>query len=97
MPVGADVVLGKGVRILHPEMVNLYGCTIGDETTVGPFVEIQTGCIVGSRCKIASHSFLCRGVVIEDAVMVAHGVMFTNDRYPRATRPAGRPRGPGRW
>lgn len=85
MPVGADVQLGRAVRIHHPELVNLYGCTIGDETRIGTFVEIQAGASVGSRCKISSHSFICEGVTIEDEVFIGHGVMFTNDKYPRAT------------
>lgn len=97
MPVSDDVVLGRGARIFHPGLVNLYGCEIGDLTTVGPFVEIQAGCRIGSRCKISSHSFLCGGVTLEDEVMIAHGVMFTNDRYPRATGPDGRPMVAGDW
>lgn len=97
MPIAAEVVLGSGVTIAHPSLVNLYGCSLGAETSIGPFVEIQAGCIVGSRCKISSHSFLCAGVVLEDEVMIGHGVMFTNDRYPRATRPDGRPMVAGEW
>ena len=97
MPIATDVDVGRGVKIPHPSLVNLYGCTIGDETLIGPFVEIQAGCTVGNRCKISSHSFLCEGVVLEDEVMIAHGVMFTNDRYPRATRPDGRPMVAGDW
>lgn len=85
MPIASDVRLGKGVTIHHPEMINLYGCTIGDETKIGAFVEIQKNAIVGMRCKISSHSFICEGVTIEDEVMIGHGVMFINDRYPRAT------------
>ncbi len=80
-----DVVLGRDVRIFHPDLVNLYGCSIGDETKVGTFVEIQKGVAVGARCKISSHSFLCEGVTIEDEVFVGHGVMFINDIEPRAT------------
>jgi len=68
---------------------NLYGCRIGDETRIGPFVEIQRGVAVGPRCKIQSHTFICTGVVIEEDVFVGHGVMFINDRYPRATTSAG--------
>jgi acetyltransferase-like isoleucine patch superfamily enzyme len=71
--------------IFHPDLVNLYGCTIGDGTKVGAFVEIQKNATVGSRCKISSHTFVCEGVTIEDEVFVGHGVMFINDRYPRAT------------
>ena len=68
---------------------NLYGCAIGDETRIGPFVEIQRGVAIGPRCKIQSHTFICTGVVIEEDVFVGHGVMFINDRYPRATTSAG--------
>src|SRR4051795_6926324 len=85
MPIGEDVRLGGRVRIPQPELVNLYGCVIGDETLIGAFVEIQAGATIGSRCKISSHSFICDGVTIEDEVFVGHGVMFTNDRFPRAT------------
>jgi UDP-2-acetamido-3-amino-2,3-dideoxy-glucuronate N-acetyltransferase len=89
MPVAPDVVLGDGVRIFQPELVNLYGCTIGSETKIGAFVEIQKNAFIGSRCKISSHSFICEGVTVEDEVFIGHGVMFTNDMYPRATGPAG--------
>lgn len=85
MPVSANVNLGKDVQIFHPALVNLYGCTIGDGTKVGTFVEIQKNSAIGSRCKISSHTFICEGVTIEDEVFVGHGVMFTNDREPRAT------------
>src|ERR1700757_1562361 len=84
MPVDSDVVLGRGVRIFQPTLVNLYGCTIGDETRIGAFVEIQKNAVIGARCKISSHSFICEGVVIDEGVFIGHGVMFTNDRYPRA-------------
>jgi UDP-2-acetamido-3-amino-2,3-dideoxy-glucuronate N-acetyltransferase len=84
MPVATDVKLGFGVILHHPELVNLYGCEIGDETAIGPFVEIQRGARVGRRCKISSHSFLCDGVTLEDEVFIGHGVMFVNDRYPKA-------------
>jgi len=77
--------------------VNLYGCEIGDETRIGTFVEIQKGVVVGKRCKISSHSFLCEGVEIEDEVFIGHGVMFTNDRYPRATGADGAPLSDGEW
>jgi acetyltransferase-like isoleucine patch superfamily enzyme len=73
------------VKIVHPSLVNLYGCTVGDDTKIGTFVEIQKNAIVGARCKISSHSFICEGVRIEDDVFVGHGVMFINDRQPRAT------------
>ena len=80
----SDVILGHDVVIHHPDLINLYGCRIGDETKIGAFVEVQKGVVIGRRCKISSHSFLCEGVLIEDEVFVGHGVMFTNDRYPRA-------------
>lgn len=73
------------MQVHHPELVNLYGCSIGDETRIGAFVEIQKNAIVGARCKISTHTFICEGVKIEDEVFVGHGVMFINDRYPRAT------------
>jgi acetyltransferase-like isoleucine patch superfamily enzyme len=78
-------VLGANVQIHHPSLVNLYGCRVGDDVRIGAFVEIQKGVRVGDRCKISSHSFLCEGVTLEDEVFVGHGVMFTNDPYPRAT------------
>jgi acetyltransferase-like isoleucine patch superfamily enzyme len=84
MPIKDDVVLGDGVIVYQPDLVNLYGCTIGDGTRIGAFVEIQADVIVGRNCKIQSHSFICSAVTIEDAVFIGHGVMFTNDRYPRA-------------
>jgi acetyltransferase-like isoleucine patch superfamily enzyme len=77
------------VWIPQPDLVNLYGCMIGDDTRIGAFVEIQKGVVVGARCKISSHSFLCEGVTIEDEVFIGHGVMFTNDRHPRATNTDG--------
>jgi O-antigen/teichoic acid export membrane protein/acetyltransferase-like isoleucine patch superfamily enzyme len=97
MPIGKDVKLGRDVRIFHPELVNLYGCSIGDETRIGTFVEVQNGANIGARCKISSHSFICEGVTIEDEVFIGHGVMFTNDKYPRAIRSDGRPQGPADW
>jgi acetyltransferase-like isoleucine patch superfamily enzyme len=84
MPIAPDVELGPGVTIHHRELVNLYGCVIGAQTTIGPFVEIQRGVRIGVRCKISSHSFLCEGVTLEDEVFIGHGVMFVNDREPRA-------------
>lgn len=89
MPIADNVLLGEGVRIFHPELVNLYGCTIGDQTRIGTFVEIQKNAVVGRQCKISSHSFICEGVVIEDEVFIGHSVMFTNDLYPRATNEDG--------
>lgn len=85
MPVASDVILGARVKIVHPTLVNLYGCRIGDDTKIGTFVEIQKNAVVGSRCKISSHTFICEGVTLEDDVFVGHGVMFINDRRPRAT------------
>ena len=85
MPINANVKLGEKVAISHPDLVNLYGCSIGNETKIGPFVEIQKNVVIGSRCKISSHSFVCEGVTIEDEVFIGHGVIFINDRYPRAT------------
>jgi acetyltransferase-like isoleucine patch superfamily enzyme len=78
-----DVEFGADV-IVHA-FTNLYGCTIGDETRIGPFVEIQRGATVGARCKIQSHTFICDGVEIADEVFVGHGVMFINDKFPEAT------------
>jgi UDP-2-acetamido-3-amino-2,3-dideoxy-glucuronate N-acetyltransferase len=85
VPIATDVILEEGVVIFHRELVNLYGCRVGAGTKVGAFVEIQKGAVVGRRCKISSHTFVCEGVTIEDDVFVGHGVMFINDRYPRAT------------
>jgi acetyltransferase-like isoleucine patch superfamily enzyme len=88
MPV-SDVQLGSNVKIFHPSLVNLYGCSIGDDTKVGTFVEIQKNASVGARCKISSHTFVCEGVAIGDEVFVGHGVMFINDRFPQATNEDG--------
>ena len=85
MPITSDVKLGERVNIYQPNLVNLYGCSIGDDTKVGAFVEIQKNAAVGARCKVSSHTFICEGVTIHDEVFVGHGVMFINDRYPRAT------------
>jgi acetyltransferase-like isoleucine patch superfamily enzyme len=89
LPIAADVSLGERVKIFHEALVNLYGCTIGAETKIGAFVEIQKNAVVGSRCKISSHSFVCEGVRIDDEVFVGHGVMFTNDLYPQAANEDG--------
>ncbi len=80
-----SVVLGRDVRIHQPDLVNLYGCEVGDETKIGSFVEVQKNALIGARCKISSHTFICEGVTIEDEVFIGHGVMFTNDLNPRAT------------
>ncbi len=82
--IAPNVIVHPGVFIPQPDLVNLYGCELGEDTKVGPFVEIQSGVVVGARCKISSHTFICSGVVIEDGVFVGHGVMFINDAYPRA-------------
>jgi UDP-2-acetamido-3-amino-2,3-dideoxy-glucuronate N-acetyltransferase len=89
MPITESVVLGENVKIFHPSLVNLYGCHVGDETKIGAFVEIQKNSTIGARCKISSHTFICEGVEIEDEVFIGHGVMFTNDRFPRATTDGG--------
>jgi UDP-2-acetamido-3-amino-2,3-dideoxy-glucuronate N-acetyltransferase len=86
--IAPSVKLGKDVRIFG--FVNLYGCEIGDEAKIGTFVEIQKGAKIGKRCKVSSHTFICEGVTLEDEVFIGHGVMFTNDLYPRATTDAGR-------
>src|SRR6185503_12891037 len=83
----ADVEFGEDVHV-YP-FTNLYGCSIGDGTRIGTFVEVQRGAVIGARCKIQSHTFVCDGVTIEDEVFVGHGVMFINDRLPRATAAAG--------
>lgn len=83
--IASNVVLGADVWIAQPKLVNLYGCQVGDETRIGAFVEIQKGARVGRHCKISSHSFICEGVTIEDDVFLGHGVIFINDRHPRAT------------
>jgi len=93
--VSADVTLGEGVRLSG--FCNLYGCRIGDETSIGPFVEVQKGARIGARCKISSHSFICEGVTLEDRVFIGHGVIFVNDRRPRATGSDGRLQGDGDW
>jgi UDP-2-acetamido-3-amino-2,3-dideoxy-glucuronate N-acetyltransferase len=97
MPIDSTVKLDDNVIIHHPELVNLYGCRIGTETRIGAFVEIQKGVVVGRRCKISSHTFICEGVLIEDEVFIGHGVMFTNDRYPRATTEDGKTKGEEDW
>jgi acetyltransferase-like isoleucine patch superfamily enzyme len=89
MPIASSVRLGRDVVIHHPDLVNLYGCEIGDSTKIGAFVEIQKNASIGRLCKISSHTFICEGVSIEDDVFVGHGVMFINDRYPRATAAGG--------
>jgi acetyltransferase-like isoleucine patch superfamily enzyme len=85
--VASDVKLGKNVRL--SKFINLYGCEIGDDTKIGAFVEIQKNARIGKSCKVSSHTFICEGVVIEDGVFIGHGVMFINDKYPRATTAGG--------
>jgi acetyltransferase-like isoleucine patch superfamily enzyme len=87
--ISVDVVLGSNVKIFQPDLVNLYGCSIGDGTKIGAFVEIQRNAKVGANCKISSHTFICTGVTIGDCVFVGHGVMFINDLYPGAVNPDG--------
>ena len=89
MPIAPDVNLAEDVKIFHRDLVNLYGCTVGSATKVGAFVEIQKNVVIGAHCKISSHTFICEGVTIEDEVFVGHGVMFTNDLYPRAVNADG--------
>ena len=93
--IAPDVVLGRDVRIA--DFVNLYGCRIGDESRVGPFVEIQKNAAVGRRCKVSSHTFICDGVTIEDECFIGHHVVFINDRYPRAVNADGSPQGDADW
>ncbi len=90
-----NVTLGENVRIFN--FVNAYGCSIDDNSKVGAFVEIQKGVTIGKNCKISSHSFLCEGVHVEDNVFIGHGVMFTNDLFPRATNPDGSPQTEADW
>jgi len=82
-----DVKLGRDVKL--SKFINLYGCEVGDETKIGAFVEIQKNAVVGKRCKVSSHTFICEGVTIEDNVFIGHGVTFINDSYPRATTAGG--------
>jgi acetyltransferase-like isoleucine patch superfamily enzyme len=86
-----------GQRVVVQAFTNLYGCRIGDETRIGPFVEIQSGAVVGRRCKIQSHAFICEGVEIDDEVFVGHGVIFINDKYPRAATEKGELQSAGDW
>ena len=93
--ISPDVTLGRGVKVYA--FVNLYGCRIGDDTRIGTFVEVQKNVTIGARCKVSSHTFVCEGVTIEDEVFVGHGVMFINDRDPRATAPGGKPQTEADW
>lgn len=89
MPIHPSAQVARTARIYYPYLVNIYGATIGEQTRIGPFVEIQRGAVIGARCKIQSHVFIPEGVVIEDEVFVGHGVIFTNDLWPRAVDPRG--------
>jgi UDP-2-acetamido-3-amino-2,3-dideoxy-glucuronate N-acetyltransferase len=97
MPIADSVKLGANVIIHHRDLVNLYGCAVGDDSRIGAFVEIQKNAFIGARCKISSHTFICEGVHIEDEVFVGHGVMFTNDRRPRAANADGSPQSEADW
>lgn len=81
-----DVILGENVTIFNPDQVNIFGCRIGDNSFIGPFVEITRNTVIGKNCKIESHSFICDSVTLEDDVFISHGVMFTNDLYPSTYR-----------
>lgn len=93
--IAPDVQLGKNVKLAN--FVNLYGCTIGDNTRIGVFVEVQKKAFIGANCKIQSHTFICEGVTIEDDVFIGHGVTFVNDKYPRATNGNGRLQNEADW
>lgn len=95
--IAKNVVLGEGVVIHHPELVNLYGCTVGADSRIGTFVEIQKGAVIGARCKISSHTFICEGVTIEDGVFVGHSVVFINDVYPGAVNAEGELQSESDW
>lgn len=93
--IAPDVKLGRDVKIYA--FVNLYGCEIGDDSRIGTFVEVQKGAKIGRNVKVSSHSFICEGVTIEDEVFIGHGVMFINDKYPRATTEDGTPQTETDW
>lgn len=95
--IAADVQLADGVVIYQPDLVNLYGCRIGEGSRIGAFVEVQKDVEIGAHCKISSHSFLCSGVTLEDNVFIGHGVMFTNDIYPSAVNADGSPQTAEDW
>jgi UDP-2-acetamido-3-amino-2,3-dideoxy-glucuronate N-acetyltransferase len=97
MPIASSVILAESVSIPQPDLVNLYGCRIGEGARIGAFVEIQKNATIGARCKISSHTFVCEGVTIEDEVFVGHGVMFINDRFPKATAADGKPQTEADW
>jgi acetyltransferase-like isoleucine patch superfamily enzyme len=95
--IASSVDLASDVTIRHPDLVNLYGCKVGSGTGIGTFVEIQASATIGRNCKISSHSFICEGVTVEDGVFIGHGVMFTNDLYPRAVNADGSPQTDVDW
>lgn len=95
--IASNVTLDDSVVIHHPDLVNLYGCTVGAGTRIGTFVEIQKNAVIGRNCKVSSHSFVCEGVTLEDGVFIGHGVMFTNDLYPRAVNRDGSLQSDGDW
>ncbi len=97
MPISPDCMIGDQVKIYYENLVNLYGCTIGSNTQIGPFVEIQKNVVIGKNCKISSHSFICEGVVIQDSVFIGHGVMFVNDKYPKSINSDGSIKRDGDW
>ena len=97
MGIAATATLADDVVVHDPTLVNIYGCTIGSATRIGPFVEVQKNARIGRRCKVSSHCFICEGVEIEDEVFIGHGVMFTNDPYPRATNADGALKGDADW
>ncbi|MBI3862391.1 MAG: N-acetyltransferase, partial [Planctomycetia bacterium] len=93
--ISSDTLIGADVRL--PGFCNLYGCTIGDESTIGTFVEIQRDAVIGKRVKVQSHTFICSGVTIDDEAFIGHGVMFINDKFPRSTTADGRKKGADDW
>jgi UDP-2-acetamido-3-amino-2,3-dideoxy-glucuronate N-acetyltransferase len=95
--IAPNVILADDAVVVHPDLVNLYGCTIGAGSKIGTFVEIQKNAFIGKRCKVSSHSFICEGVTLEDGVFVGHGVMFTNDLYPRAVNDDGSTQNENDW
>ena len=95
--IASNVILDEGVIVHHPDLVNLYGCKVGGGSRIGTFVEIQKNAVIGQNCKVSSHSFICEGVEIEDGVFIGHGVMFTNDPYPRAVNLDGELVTDGEW
>ena len=97
MPIAENVRLAEGAGVAYPELVNLYGCTIGKDSRIAPFVEIQKNAVVGSRCKISSHTFICEGVTIEDDCFIGHHVCFINDRFPKAVNEEGELQNEADW